>query len=306
MSERQRQVVNLFKAIRKLYRGCTIRQLAFALDVSEKTAYRYKDTLIEIGFRFYADKHTRQYKIVDKMPMDINLAFSQEEVEFILGFLPEEEELSKAIQNKLYIHSDLREVPRSLDEIEFGRSVKGLQKAMQNKKRVILKDYSSANSNECRHIVVEPLKLEDQYRRLYAFTPERKKLMQFKTERIGEVEILPESQFYSNLHPKKIETDSFWWVFDGGRHEISMDVSLGVYHMLREEYPRIERDVIKVDKNCFRLETEVADYTAPSSVVLRYPEGIFDLAPEPFKAYTINRLRGVPLWKDIPRYMVDQ
>ena len=306
MIEKQRKIVNLFRAIRKLYRGCTIRQLAFALDVSEKTAYRYKDTLIEIGFRFYTDRHTHHYKIVGEKPMDLNLAFSQEEVEFILDYLPDDDRIYKAIQNKLYIHSDLREVPRSLDEIEFGRCVKALKKSMKNKKRVILKDYSSANSNEARNIVVEPLKLEDQYRRLYAFTPERKKLMQYKTERIGEVEILPESQFYHNLHPKKIETDPFWWVFDGERHEISMDVSLGVYHMLREEYPRIENDVSRVNKNCFRLETEVADYTAPSSLVLRYPEGVFDLGPGPFRAHTINRLKKFPLWNDVPRNIKTQ
>jgi proteasome accessory factor C len=281
-----------------------MKQLAFALDVSEKTAYRYKDTLCELGFRLERNDYSHQYKIVDKVPMDLNLAFSQEEVDFIMSNLPKGSDLTPGISNKLYIHSDILSVPGALQEIGFGKAVKSLQRAIEKKKRVILKDYSSANSNEQRDILAEPVKLEDHYRRLYAFCPERKKIMQYKTERIGEVKITSGKQFYTLHNTGDIETDPFWWVFENDRYKVTLDMNMGVYHMVREDYPRIETYVTELDENRYRLETEVANLAPVSSLILRFPEGVQNVEPDELKSYTIGRLKYSPFWNDLPGYFL--
>lgn len=297
MKEKDQPIIAFFRAVNYFRRGCSMKELAELLAVSVKTAYRYKERAENIGFLLEKNSATNRYKLASKHSPGLNLSFSQQEVDVILKGLKGKSDLLQRIKNKVYIHSDLQYVPGKLLEIEFGQNIKLLQKAITKKNRVLLKNYNSANSNSLRDIVTEPVIMQDYYQRLYGYSPGKKKMMQYKTERIGQVEILPQRQMFTDRHIKNPKTDLFWWVFDEESYSIRLELTRGAYHMVREEFPRIQACTREKEEGVFELETEVASLKAVSSLILRYPGEIRVLSPRELEEFTAHRLAELPFLK---------
>ncbi len=297
MESREKYIINIFRAIRKLQRGCSMKDLNYSLGVSEKSAYRYKSTIEELGFKLEKNPYNHRYKIIGKSDLKVDLTFSQEEVDFIVGHLPVHETLVERIKDKLYIYSDIQAVPNRWMEVEFGKNVHGLQEAIDQSKRVELKGYSSAHTNQQTDILVEPIKMEDHYQRLYAYNPAKQKMYQYKTERIEEVDVLEQKQQFTHRHPKEIRTDLFWWVFEEESHSIRLELTRGAYHMVREEFPRIQACTREKKEGLFELKAEVASLKAVSSLILRYPGEIRVVSPRELEEFTARRLAELPFLK---------
>eukprot|EP01136_Pigoraptor_vietnamica_P036700 Opistho-1_new@103637 len=290
--EKETQIVLALKALQKLSRGCSMKELATTLNISNKSAYRYVDSLRSVGFSIEAKEASHIYIIENKNNhWDLNLTFSQEEVDFILKNIPENEDLLKTIKYKLDVHSDLLTIPNNVLEAQFGKNIAILQDAIKNRKQVFLKGYSSANSNVKKDILVEPVDMQDHYRKLYAFDTVKKRLVQFKTERIDIIELKKENHFWSNLKPESIKTDVFWWIKDGNEKNIELKLSLTAYQIIKEEYPRIEKHTKQINATSFILKTEVADFRPVTSLVLRLPEEIKIISPPELELAVIERIK---------------
>lgn len=296
MREKEKPIINIFKALRKFQTGCSIKELAFSLNVDLRTAYRYKEIIEKIGYHLDKNDTTNRYKLKTAKNSPLALTFSQEEVDFVLKHLPNDAHSFAGIKQKLYINSDIQFIPDRLLEVEFGMNIQNLQTAINERKRVVLKDYSSVNSNRCRDIIMEPINMEDHYKRLYGYDLEKKTVVQYKTERIGSVEILEQSQFYTNKLSAKVETDVFWWIFKSTRWELELLMSRGAYHLMKEEYPRSESQVTELKDGKFKLKTEVADLKAVASMILRMPGEIEIITPLELQEEIVEKIKKLPFF----------
>lgn len=289
---KENQIVTALKALQKLSRGCSMKELALALGISSKSAYRYVENLRTVGFVIEPLESTHIYQIQQPSKnWRIELTFTQEEVDFILKNMPDHGDLLRTVKDKLYVHSDLLTIPNKILEVQFGNNIAFLQKAIKARKQVRLTGYSSANSNEKKDILVEPVDMQDHYRRLYAFDTVKQQLVQFKTERIEVVELLDSYHFYNNLKPESIKTDAFWWVLDEVVKPVELKLSLTAYQIIKEEYPRIEKHTEQIDAKTFILRTEVADFRPVTSIILRLPEEIEVLSPPELELAVAERIK---------------
>jgi len=289
-SDKETQIVLAFKAIQKLSRGCTMKELAASLEVSSKSAYRYVENLKSVGFEI-CDTGQHRYKIENpRKQISFSLDFSLEETDFILKHLPENLDLLPGIRQKLILHSDLLSVPNRILEVEQGMNIALLQEAIRRRKRAKVLGYASANSNEIQDLVIEPVMMLDFYRRLYAVDIAKRKLVQLKTERIERVVVSDQDQF-NPMEPEGIQVDAFWWVKGSETYNVRLKFSLSAYHIIAEEYPRIKQHCLPLNDNRYLFSAEVADLKPITSLVLRLPEEIEVLGPPELESAIVERIK---------------
>jgi predicted DNA-binding transcriptional regulator YafY len=146
-----------------------------------------------------------------------------------------ENPLKNLLLKKLSLNSEIDSMPRLFVKARLGKFVDQLAGAIKQKRQVILKNYHSANSNEIRDRLVEPIHFGDNYQSIIALDTEDKICKQFKLDRIGDIIELPRGFQFEALH-KKNQTDIFGMTGDSNMW-ITLHLSLRAYLLLREEYP---------------------------------------------------------------------
>jgi predicted DNA-binding transcriptional regulator YafY len=234
----QARLLKLFQIIAVLKSGhCTIRQLAQRFDSSERTIYRYLSLLEEANFLIEQDFQNR-YFIVTSEDDPSQAQFSIEETKLIRKLIQggaADNPLKNTLLKKLTLNSEIDSMPRLFVKARLGKFVDQLADSIRNKKQVILKNYHSANSNEVRDRLVEPIHFGDNYQSIMALDTHDKVCKQFKLDRIGEVVELDHSFAFEELH-KTTTTDIFSFSGDSNAW-VTLRLSMKAYLLLREEYP---------------------------------------------------------------------
>ena len=234
----QAKLLRLFQIIAVLKSGhWTIKQLAERFDTSERTIYRYIKLLEEVDFLLEKDFENRFFIITtDDDPLQAQ--FSIEETKLIKKLIQSgthDNPLKSTLLKKLSLNSEMDSMPRLFLKVRLGHFVDQLAEAIKNKNQVVLKNYHSANSNEIRDRLVEPIHFGDNYQSIVALDTQDKICKQFKLDRIGEVIAMKTKFQYEELH-RKNQSDIFGFSGDSDTW-ITLHLSLRAYLLLREEYP---------------------------------------------------------------------
>src|SRR5688500_4424805 len=105
---------------------------------------------------------------------------------------------------------------------------------MKEKKQIILKNYHTANSNEIRDRLVEPIHFGDNYQSVAALDTNDKVCKQFKLDRIGEIQNIGKAFEFESLH-RKNQSDIFGFGGDASTW-ITLQLNMRAYLLLREEF----------------------------------------------------------------------
>jgi hypothetical protein len=290
------QLINALKMIKLLSSegGRTIKQIEESLGMSKTTTYDIKKVLEEIGFQIKKHEKTNRYEI-EKKPkeLQIHLSFTAEEVDLIKNSLDGkvQESALGVILDKLYVHSDLLTIPNKVLEAQFGINIANVQQAIRLKKQVMLKGYRSASSNTISDRLVEPIDLQDNYRRLYVYDVEKRAIYQYKMERIDEVVVCKESFKYF-FHHRKIETDVFW--IDGSpKFRLALKLQLSAFEILKEEFPRVTSFTQRLSDTEYYLEAEIArgSFLTISSFILSLPGQVEVVNPPELIGFLRERMQ---------------
>ena len=234
----QAKLLRLFQIIAVLKSGhWTIRQLAERFDTSERTIYRYLNLLEEVDFLIEKDFDNR-YFIITSEDDPTQAQFSVEETRLLRKLIlagTNENPLKNLLLKKLSLNSEIDSMPRLFVKARLGKFVDQLAGAIKRKTQVILKNYHSANSNEIRDRLVEPIHFGDNYQSVIALDAQDKICKQFKLDRIGDIFELDQHFQFEALH-KKNQTDIFGMTGDSNTW-VTLHLSLRAYLLLREEYP---------------------------------------------------------------------
>jgi predicted DNA-binding transcriptional regulator YafY len=192
----QRKILRVFQLLARLRGpfGCLKEDVARDFWVSTRTIERYFELLSDLGFDIV--RQGKAFRIPPRMRSDFDaedlFVFSPEEAAIIRGALlscSSAGPLQKTILEKLYALTDLDELSETLYKQSVATNISLIITAIRERRQVILKSYHSINQRTATDRLVEPIRFYYYYRYLLAYEPATSKVKQFKTERIGCVDI---------------------------------------------------------------------------------------------------------------------
>ena len=110
-----------------------------------------------------------------------------------------------------------------------------LNEAIDRKRKVILKGYSSSNSNQVKDRIVVPINLVYNNENLWAYDLEKGETKEFRLSRIAEIDTDIENACYPHDF-KKGEADVFRWINPHVNYHIKLKMSIAALNYLQEEY----------------------------------------------------------------------
>ena len=269
----------------------SIRFLSGILESTDRTVYRYLDLIKELGFELQRDQNNRFFIIND---VEVEpYSFSNEEVELLkelLFSIGKDSKLKDSILKKIYFKSEIAIHGNHILKAHLGKIVEKLSGAIQNEKRVILKDYHSANSQKISDRLVEPITFSDNYNSLIAFEVETGENKYFNIERITNILELNTNQEFQEKH-KNDKPDIFGFSeLNGEKFEVELRLTLRAYLILKEEYPLVQSYVKKEpNKETYLLKCKVNNPKA----ITRFINGLSDevdiLGSKNFVNYFFNK-----------------
>lgn len=253
----------------------TVDEIANKLSISQRSVYRYIDTFREAGFVI---KKTDNFIKLDKSSpyfKDISqlIHFSEEEA-FILKSaienIDENNILKQNLKKKLYTVYNYNILAETIVSGKNGRNVQHLVEAFENKRSVILRNYSSAHSNDIRDRFVEAYAFTTNYVQVWCYCPEENTNKLFKVSRINSVDVLPESWKHEDKHnPGCID---IFRMNSCDMKPIKLKLGLRSANLLQEEYPLASKYLSKLSNNEWILGTNVCSYDG----VGRFVMGLLD------------------------------
>lgn len=256
-------------------REYTIDELCRKLDMSRRTVYRYLELFRDIGFEvikqgniYRLDKSSSFFKDITQL-----VHFTEDEaltLRYVLDTMSDTDIQVRHLRHKLERIYDFG----ILNEIESDRgradNLKTLYEAIKQHRQVILRDYSSANSNRTDDRAVEPYLFLNNHNEVRCYELRSGQNKTFKVSRIGKVEML--DLLWSNeAKHTPVYTDLFR--FSGEqRYKISLRLGRLSCNLLKEEYPQAVRFLQEDGNNHWLLNIEVCSFQGVGRFVL----GLFD------------------------------
>lgn len=239
----------------------TITELSKKLDMSYRTVYRYIETFKASGF-VVNKVRTNVYRI-GKMPrshvdMKNLIYFSEEEayiINDIINGLHDSNQLKSGLMKKLSAIYSCTSIADYVYSAETSVKIEKLGQAIREKKKVILKAYESANSQETRDRFIEPFEFTTNCLDVWAYDIEKCENRVFKISRISEVVIIDDIWNHTERHQKSI-TDCFR-ISGFVQTPVKLELSIRAKNLLLEEYPLAEKDLKNVDGKWI-LDTKVS------------------------------------------------
>lgn len=286
------RLMRLFQIIAVLKSGhWTIQQLAERFDTSQRTIYRYIHLLEEVDFLIEKDFQNR-YFIITSEDDPTQTVFSIEETKLIKKLIQsgtDDNPLKNTLLKKLALNSELDSMPRLFVRARMSKFVDELAIAIKNRRQVILKNYHSANSNEIRDRLVEPIHFGDNYHSIVALDTHDRVCKQFKLDRIGEIIQLEKDFEFESLHEKK-DTDIFGF---SGDDQIWITLRLGMrsYLLMREEFP-LAIPYLEKKEDHYLFHGPVANFEGIGRFVLGLIDEVTIVSPQGFRDFVDRKIRS--------------
>ena len=223
----------------------SVEELAEKLDTSYRSIYRYIDTFKELGFA--VEKiHGNVYRLV-KMPAPFKdltklVYFSDEEAKVLCNLienLDSTHALKSALYKKLAAIYDLTSINEFRGSKSNAACIQALGNAMEERKQVVLKNYSSSHSGEVRDRLVEPFGFTNNHIDVWAYDVEKRENRIFKIPRIDWVDVLTSDWAFEQEHHRQ-KIDDFRMCYDGDGCKVRLELSLRAKNLLVEEFPLAE------------------------------------------------------------------
>ena len=277
----------------------TVNDLAERIGTTYRSIYRYIDTFKDAGFVvqnlgggvYKLGKESRYFKDISQL-----VHFTDEEAHIVnqlIEALDDTNMLKQNLRRKLTTIYDCTSMAQSIVRGKNAANVNNLLEAITERRRVVLRDYTSSNTGVVRDRVVEPFGFTTNYVQVWCYEVESGQNKIFKTSRIGSVEILSEEWQAEEKHTEG-HIDIFRMTgFE--QHRVRIRLGMLARNLLLEEYPLAERDIVKEGSDGWVLDTLVSNYRGVGRFVLGLMDDVEVLESEEFKSYLRAKIAEVKL-----------
>lgn len=272
-------------------RGYTIDEIAEKLEISRRSAYRYIDTFKNARFIFSHDNG--RYRLITNKGTMKELAdtiwFTEEEAYVIKTLIDELDNtngMKAGLMRKLTAISGMTNLGDFTCNKTYSLNVSRLAEAMKEHKKVMLKKYSSAHSNDTRDHIVEPFVFTSNSIDVWAFDTEDNKNKRFKITRINEVQVL-DSNWENEANHNAELMDDFRTHGDGSYH-IKLQMDRMAKDLLTEEYPLSEKHISELDGSHWIYEADVYKLEGVGRFIMGLYEHITILDGKELRGYVME------------------
>lgn len=244
------QLINLLKASPPK----SINHLSKTLSIDNRSVYRYLDLLRALGFDLEKNSFNRFYIANDRE--EAEFSFTPEESIWLKGLIltaGKDSVLCDSVLKKLYLNSEINIKGEQIYKAHLSKTLSEINRAIDDKKQIVLKKYYSANSQNVSDRLVEPIHFTEKYEHLVAYEVDSNQIKHFHLERISAIELLETNMQFSAEH-KKSDQDVFGFAKGTKLFNVDLWLSLRAFVFLKEEYPNTV-PYLKFDKksNRYRL-----------------------------------------------------
>lgn len=243
-------------------KGYNLKEIADTLKISLRSAYRYIEFFDIPSFNLIEKEGYYSLDRTSPFFMETNEIqnFSQDEcvqMRLALAQLPERTYKTKKLEDKITHLYQLDEL-ETISADQYVKNQEMLQKAIQEKLQVVLKNYKSNNSNKVKDRTVEPFALLAGNSELRAFEVNTQTNKTYKIIRMEDVAIMPVYWEFKHLH-KMAFTDAFHF---NGEELIPVTLRLDnmAANLLREEVDIKVEELVQEDDSHWIYDTKVCAY----------------------------------------------
>lgn len=260
------------------------------LDTSERTVYRYLDMLKDLGFKIERDSGNRIW-ITTNGNTDI-VPFTDQEADYLEKLIKttgKSNKLAESVLQKVRLSSELQIGANLLFKAHLGHIVEQISIAIIEGRQLLIKSYTSANSQTVTDRIVEPMCFTDNYESVSAYEVKTKQNKYFNIERMGSVEVLDTPMKYEPQH-EFYKPDIFGFQGKSMNKEIEIQMSMRASLVLKEEYPMSIPYIKHIpDTDRYYFIAKVQSFQAPGRFVLGFLEDVKVVGSKDFIRY-INRI----------------
>ncbi len=251
----------------------SIRHLAKSISTSDRTIYRYLDTLRSLGFDIVQDDYMR-FSIAQTQDMAPS-PFSDAELNLIrsaIYSIPESNSMRDRILAKLGDPINMSAHSEILLRTHLGHIYDALYSAMDNHLQVVLKNYQSIHSGEVKDRQVEPIDFTPDYKCVVAYEATTNRTNYYNLERIESVITLMQPFINSDKHNFATPDIFGFNGNDDTSFTIHVELSQRGRLLLINDFPSTEAAITTTDNNKHVLKAEVKSLVP----ILRFIRGIPD------------------------------
>lgn len=249
----------------------TIENIAQQLNISSRSVYRYIDTFREAGFvikkngdSVHLDKASPYFKEISEL-----IHFTDEEAYILKSAIESIDEnniIKQNLKKKLYTVYNYKILAETIVNNQNSKNVANLVNAIESKKKVILRNYSSGNSSDIRDRYVEAFAFTTNYIQIWCYDPEFGDHKLFNVSRIGIVEVLDEPWDFESRHEMGF-IDVFRFHSDSN-YPVKLRLSLRAVNLLTEEYPLARQHLVNLAENEWLFEADVCSFDGVGRFVM--------------------------------------
>lgn len=274
----------------------TVPELCEEFEISERTFYRYLDTLRSAGLNIQKDNEHGIYKLTS-MPDNLvgiqDLVYFSEEEAYLLKAaiesIHETNIIKQNLKKKLYSVYNTKSLVDVVLRKENHDNVHNLLQGIEQQKAVVLCNYSSAHSNSTSDRLVEPIAFTPNFIQVWCYELESSRVKLFKVARIESVRVT--ERRWANADKHKTGFLDIFRMHSSNVTDIRLKMSVRAANLLMEEYPLAERDMKKISDNRWLLETKVCGFEAVTRFILGLADDIEILENQDLKDYVKMRAK---------------
>ncbi|MBR3937317.1 MAG: WYL domain-containing protein [Bacteroidaceae bacterium] len=281
-------------------RGYTIDEIAEKLGISRRSAYRYIDTFKNARFIFSYDNG--RYRLITNKGTMKELAntiwFTEEEAYVIKTLIDELDNtngMKTGLMKKLSAISDMTNLGDYTYNKTYSVNISKLAEAIKEHKKVMLKKYSSAHSNDTRDHIVEPFEFTSNSIDIWAFDTEDSKNKRFKISRINEVQILDSDWERYSEHKAGLMDD--FRTHGNDCYHIKLEMDRMAKDLLIEEYPLSEKHIFSINEKQWLYEADVYKLEGVGRFIMGLYEHITILDGKELRDYIMSLIRKMTTYK---------
>jgi predicted DNA-binding transcriptional regulator YafY len=281
----QNRIYRLFQLINylKARPAKSVRSIETFLETSERTAYRYLDLLKDLGFQIEKDSKNKLF-IAATSELE-HIPFTPQEADYLKKLIlsaGKENQLAQSVLQKVQQSSEIELGADSLFKAHLAKIVEQISVAIIEGKQLLIKGYSSANSQSVTDRLVEPTCFTENYDSVSAFEIKTRLNKYFNIERMTSVEVLEKPMKYEDQH-EFYKPDIFGFQGKSMNKEIELEMSMRAYLLLKEEYPMSAAFIKPIpDIGKYYFKANVQSFQAPGRFVMGFLEEVQVLGSKEF------------------------
>ncbi len=275
----------------------TVNDLAERLDTSYRSIYRYIETFKEAGFVVHK-LEGGVYKLGKESPYFREISqlvhFTDEEAHIVnqlIEGLDDTNMLKQNLRKKLSSVYNCTSMAASVVKGKNAANVNRILEAIEERRQVLLCDYSSSHTGEVRTRCVEPFGFTTNYVQIWCYEPDSGMNKLFKTSRIGSVEVLDKGwKHEADHHEGYID---IFRMTGYEQHRVKLELGMLAHNLILEEYPLSERDIKPLANGRWLLDTKVCNYLGISRFVVGLLDDIRVVDSPEYSNYLKQRMSSL-------------